>query len=190
MSAPKIPPFEYIVFQLIDWYKEAYGMEKNREFNQKNDLSILKVIKLSFFVVAKEHKSLLPIFNNYYAMPLGHVESDIYDHIRLNKGSFTAFTISPSGTVIKDEYLDSLSEDIFLDVDPDLRQSINTSIRGLKNSNPKLITYTGYQLVELSHQWYSWKRTIALAKSMGSKSRQIPSETIAEETKIFSLEEA
>lgn len=190
MNSLKISTFEYIVFQLINWYKEAYRLEDNRAFNQGNDLSILKVIKLSFFVVANKHESLLRTFDKFYAMPLGHVESDIYDYIRSNKGSFAAFTISPSGTVIKDDFIASLSEDKFLNVDSAIRQSIYDSVENLKNDYPDLIMYTGYQLVELSHQWYSWKRTFALAKSMGSKSRQIPSETIAEETKIFSLEEA
>jgi len=190
MSGPKIPSFEYIVFQLIDWYKEAHGIEDNRDFNQKNDLSILKVIKLSFFVVANKHESLLPIFNNYYAMPLGHVESDIYNHIRLTNGDFTAFIISPSGTIIKDEFLDSLSEGNFIDIETHIKSAIISSILTLKNSNPNLIKYTGYQLVELSHQWYSWKRTFALARSMGSNSKQIPPETIEKETKFFSLEEA
>ncbi len=190
MNSLKISTFEYIVFQLINWYKEAYRLKDNRAFNQGNDLSILKVIKLSFFVVANKHESLLRTFDKFYAMPLGHVESDIYDYIRSHNGRFTAFTISPSGTVIKGEFMESLSENNFSNVDFDLRKSINISIEDLKNANPGLIKYTGYQLVELSHQWYSWKRTFALAKSMGSNSRQIPSETIAEETKIFSLEEA
>lgn len=190
MNSSKISTFEYIVFQLINWYKEAYGLEGNRAFNPENDLSIVKVIKLSFFVVANKHETLLRTFDKFYAMPLGHVEREVYDYIRSNNGSFTSFTISPSGTIIKRDFIESLSEENFSNVDSTIKQSIKTSIQELKNSNRNLIKYTGYQLVELSHMWYSWKRTFALSRSMGSNSRQIPSETIAEENKIFFLQEA
>ena len=78
---PKTLAFEYLVYQLLDWYKEAFGNV------EENDLSTLKVLKLLFFVTAisskNEDESLLESpFNKFYAMPLGHVEGDVYSDIK------------------------------------------------------------------------------------------------------------
>jgi len=69
----KIDAFEYLVYQLQMWH------EKESESNQ-NDLSVLKVLKLLFFVSAVDTKQdsentlLDKVFTNFVAMPYGHVE--------------------------------------------------------------------------------------------------------------------
>ena len=72
--------FEYFLCELMKWDMEARSLT---EFNTSNDLSILKALKLLFFTVAvdaKDENSLLEtIFDNFHAMPLGHVELDIYN---------------------------------------------------------------------------------------------------------------
>ncbi|MFP7657615.1 hypothetical protein [Chryseobacterium proteolyticum] len=71
--------FEYFLCELMKWDMEARHLE---DFNTNNDLSILKSLKLLFFTVAidaKNNNPLLNIFNNFHAMPLGHVELDVYN---------------------------------------------------------------------------------------------------------------
>jgi len=82
----KIKYFEYFVSHLIKQTKD-YEEFKN------NDFSILKVQKLLFLSCAVNVK-LLDIFDNWYAMPYGHIEKDIYDYTRKNKGKFSFFTLT------------------------------------------------------------------------------------------------
>lgn len=100
--------FDYFVYQLLNWYKEAYG-----ENIVENDLSILKVLKLLFFMTAigakkEDDDSLLDnTFDKFYAMPYGHVEGDIYDSIKQkNTKSF----IDNYKTVLDDIDFSSLGE--------------------------------------------------------------------------------
>ncbi|HNM25789.1 MAG TPA: hypothetical protein PKL15_10175, partial [Saprospiraceae bacterium] len=82
----KILAFEFVLNELMDWHKELTGNET------KNDFSILKSLKLLFFVSAartnsSNHSVLLEdVFTNYVAMPYGHVESDVYAYLREARG--------------------------------------------------------------------------------------------------------
>ncbi|WP_433779398.1 hypothetical protein [Flavobacterium anhuiense] len=168
--------FEYYVFKLLEWYNEC------ADNNQNNDLSTLKVLKLLFFGVAitAEENSIDTLldkpFNTFYAMPYGHVESDIYDSIR--RKEFHNLNINNS----------SLSINANLQfLDGDIKNKIDTSIQKLKNANPKLILMTPFDLVELSHRWYSWQFYFNKAQRNGSYSELIPAQMIKLEQKFFSL---
>ena len=183
----KIRAFEYVLFKLKEWYKEVNNISNDALFNRNNDLSILKVVKLNFFVAANE-KELLDTFDKFYAMPLGHVESDVYDHIKCNSGELTEFVISPSKTIVKENFVDQLSEASYADLNAPVKALIDNSVSLLQEQNGDLINYPGFQLVELSHLWFSWKRTFSMAKSLSLNSRKIPSELIAKERKIFLMD--
>jgi hypothetical protein len=73
--AEKEQAFGYICLQLANWYVEQSKI-KPEEFNQKNDLSVLKVMKLLFFIVSTSPE-LLEVFNNWWAVPYGHEEADV-----------------------------------------------------------------------------------------------------------------
>ena len=90
----KIKAFEYFVYTLI-------RQTKNLEELKSSNFSILKVQLLLFFLVSKETK-LLDVFDNWYALPYGNIEADIYRYIRHNKGKFSFFTLTRFG--IKLEY--------------------------------------------------------------------------------------
>ena len=96
-STHKKQAFEYLVFKLVKWYKSNHN-------SNINDLSILKVLKLTFFVSAvgttRDTKDTLldNVFDNYFAMPYGHVESDIYNSIKLEE--FINISINNSKTEI------------------------------------------------------------------------------------------
>ena len=80
----RIDIFETIVHKLRDWYMEENGIETIEDFNNINDFSILKLIKLHFFVTAinsNEDNSLINKFV-FFAMPYGPVETFIYSKIK------------------------------------------------------------------------------------------------------------
>lgn len=178
-TATKVKAFEYFTNHLVDWYKEQ---NHEQEFSD-NDLSKLKVLKIHFFVCAsrasEKEDGLLDVFDNFWAMPYGHVESDVYtwldklDYIRIDNYKLD---------IVK-EYLD----DYFLDLDSDIKKRIDESFVAVKSTNAKLVNYMAVDLVELSHTWYSWKSMYKLARSFKKYSMKIPKEIIKSENKIYSL---
>lgn len=171
----KIPYFEYFVKNLIDWHHEKTSQSKN-------DLSILKVLKLLFFTSAigtnegSENTLLDNIFDNFYAMPYGHVESDIYNVICDNRLNNIVID-NNSSRINTGANFNNLSSDYKSDIDKALKE--------LKNINPDIITDSSFKLVDLSHAWYSWQYNYSLAKKKNLNSIQIPKEHIKEEEKIF-----
>jgi hypothetical protein len=173
----KLKAFEYIVHKLYEWYLETGRSPES------NDLNKLKILKLLFFTSAissnEDDEGLLSTFNNYCAMPYGHVESDIYDQMWM----VDSFAISRSGLDIFEDNTPDFSDADFADV----KTSIDNSLSKLKEANPNLITTSAFDLVELSHVWDSWRSMYSLAKSMGKNSIHIPNEMIQNEYKIYSL---
>jgi uncharacterized phage-associated protein len=176
--------FEYVVFKLIEWFKTQNQIATDAAFNQANDLTKLKVIKLHFFSSAVNSKSnrLLDLFNNFYAMPYGHVESDIYNTIN----DLERYSISNNSLTIKPQYIEQLSAS-FNDFDASYKQEIDTAILNLSAENKTLIKYPALDLVELSHNYFSWKCMFNIARSQDRYSEPIPSQLIKEETKFFAL---
>ncbi len=177
----KIQAFEFVVFKLVNWYKTQNSIIDDGIFTATNDLNKLKVIKLHFFVSAVNSKSnsLLNVFDNFYAMPYGHVESDIYS----NWNNFDFYNIqNKSLTVLK-----NITEKDFIFLSYELKAEISEAVESLKKINSELINYNSLQLVELSHKWFSWKSMFSYAKSNHRYSEYIPSSLIKEENKTFEL---
>lgn len=168
--------FEYYVVKLLEWYNEKAGDVEN------NDLSTLKVLKLLFFgtAISTEEAGANTLldnpFNRFYAMPYGHVESEIYDSIR--KKRFDNLTINNVNSIINPAL--NFQEG-------DIKNKIDLSIAKLKEANSNLILMTSFELVELSHRWYSWQFYFNKAQRNGSFSELIPAEMIKLEQKFFSL---
>ena len=171
----KLPYFEYFAKLLVDWHSQKSG-------TTTNDLSTLKVLKLLFFASAVDTKAnyedtlLDTIFDRYYAMPYGHVESDIYSLIRDNR--LINVTINNQRSIINSE-IELPSQK--------LKKDIEKAVESLKISNPNIILASSFELVDLSHSWYSWQYFYKLAKKQGFNSIQIPISEIKEEEKIFML---
>lgn len=173
----KIDAFEYLVYQLQLWHS------KESDSNQ-NDLSVLKVLKLLFFVSAVDTKQdskntlLDNVFDNFVAMPYGHVESDVYRHIK--QKSHANININNTCSIIKDSFNVE-------NIDADIRSSIDNSLIKIKKINPNIIKYSSFDLVDLSHEWYSWQYFYNEAVSEGVFSKAIPVEEIKSEEKIYQL---
>jgi len=175
-KAEKLLAFEYTLSRLHDWYKEAYTE------SSKNDISILKSLKLLFFISAvdaninSQNTLLDNTFNNFVAMPYGHVESDVYDGIKQGLLKFTK--IDTRNSLIDDAQS-------LLELDYKTRQNIDISLEKLKTINFDLIKMSSFELVELSHLWYSWQKNFQKAKKSHSFSYPISIDEIKGEEKIY-----
>lgn len=180
--ANKLLYFEYILDKLLYWYVEGGSLE------QANDLSILKSIKLLFFVSAvranpgNDNNLIENVFNEFTAMPYGHVESDIYSILKRRNGDLNCFRFEENSLIRKIDFepYSVTLEQIFLD-------EIDLSINQIKEINFNLINESPFNLVELSHAWFSWRKNYTLGKSKGSHSWKIPAIDIINEIKNFNL---
>lgn len=174
--------FEYFVYQLQKWYIGKYGSFEN------NDFSILKVLKLLFFCSAIEAEkdkddTLLDIaFDNFYAMPYGHVESDVYNAIRGGELSF--FKIDRDKTTLNSSNID---DNNFTNLSNNIKTKIDSSFKKLLEKNEKVLEMLPLDLVLLSHHWYSWRYYYNKAKEKGVYSEKIPNSVIKLENKVLHL---
>lgn len=181
-NTEKLKYFEYFVHKTYEWYGK----------DNQNDLSILKLMKLLFFTTAvnakKDSENLLldRVFNNFVAMPFGHVESFIYESIKSNK-ILEFYELSYSKTIRKDNFAPYLFKSYVDGLNNSITEYIDKSIDELKRKNPDLINYSAFDLVELSHQWFSWKSFYNMGAISGLKSTEIDKEIIISEPKHFFL---
>jgi uncharacterized phage-associated protein len=180
----KLTAFEYVLFKLIQLYKSKMNFDNDNEFNKNNDFSKLKVIKLHFFVSAVNSKNnrLLDVFNNFYAMPYGHVESDIYCNI----SNLKRYIISKNSIEIKNQYINNIEES-FINLNQTIREEIDNSIITLNNKNKNIIILSALDLVEISHFHFSWRYAYGIAVNNNRYSEPIQSNLIKNEIKYFSL---
>lgn len=86
--------FEHFLDSLIVWWKQS---NPNKPF-EENDLGKLKIMMLLFFTVANScnpnEDGLLKVFNNFIAIPYGHIEKDIFDLIGYKKGRIGKYLIT------------------------------------------------------------------------------------------------
>lgn len=174
----KIKAFEYLQIRLIEWFDESVN------FKVENDISTLKALKLLFFVssvgtVKDSVETLLDTpFNKFVAMPYGHVESEIYDAMK--KGEIINIKIDNSKTIIENsEAILMLSEDI--------KSKIDFAVESLKKANYKIINFSSFELVELSHKWFSWKKNYQKALENNAFMYQILTSEIKSEDKFYQI---
>lgn len=136
----KIQVFEEVLYHLHSWYKEENP-------DKENDISILKAMKLLFFVSgADTENNLFDVFD-FQAWQYGHVEADVYNFYSERKGVFENFTLDRNKLTFKDGYEPK---------DNPFSEKIKGNIQKLKNENPDLIYYEAFRLVDISHSYLSW----------------------------------
>ena len=153
--------FEYLMDCFIDWYK---SIKNDNSFHYS--FTKLKVIKLLFFASAvnanNEDHNLLGTFNKFVAMPFGPVESDIYN--KMNQSAIGKYCISDKELKI---------------------EQINESVEALKKINNRLVLYSAFDLVDLSHKWSCWRTTYSYARQINKGSISIPDNLIINSDKYF-----
>lgn len=177
----KVLAFEYMLSELFEWYSEI--QTKNNSISDITSFSRLKSLKLLFLTAAvgtsEDNEGLLDIFNNFYAMQHGPVESDIYGAILA--GNTHVFDFSGRDTKMNDE-----KKKLFNNIDSSIKQRIDSAIALLKEQNKNIVTYPPFDLVEITHKWNSWKIAIEVAQILGKGSEMMNIENIKSDVKYFS----
>lgn len=157
-----------------EWYKEESKGSMN--FHNRSKLSVLKLLFLAAAPKKQGDCDLLDTFNNFYALPYGPVESDVYNAIQKN--------ILPSYTVTERSILKKEIHQLPYTIDEYIK--IKNAVDALKEKNRHLIILNAFSLVEITHKWESWKQSIAFARLMDMSSYKMTKESIrSDRNKIF-----
>lgn len=166
----KILAFEYLVTQMMKW-----------NGSETSSFTRLKALKLLFFVATVKDEfghDLLDVFDNFYALPNGPVESDVYNCItadRLSYYSFMSFSVSSKKTYDEDG------------IKPKLKEKLDLSLNRLLSINPSIFKYSAEDLVALSHYWTVWKNSITIANIFGKGSYKMSTALIRKSEPYYSL---
>jgi uncharacterized phage-associated protein len=163
-------------------YFEFFLEKLFQSCSNNNDFSIVKTQKLLYFLcnsIKDEHDAypLFDIFNNFYALPYGHVEYDTYAATRDNNLKF--FEVNRFGMIRKTTGLRiSISSD-------DYTAKIDSAFDNLKKTSLPLKSSS--YLVDLSHCHESWIVNYRLAQSENKLNHKIEKSALNSESKYFSL---
>lgn len=166
--------FEYLLNRLLKWFEEVAPQKNVASFTR------VKTLKLLFFVSAikdENGKDLLDIFDKFYAMPHGPVESDIYN--LMSKNTLDYFSFADIYMSIKKDY----KEPEFLD--KNIISRIDNAIYRIRVLNPGIITLGAFDLVDISHKWSVWKNSMRVAELLGKSSQLMPVDGIRSNIQIF-----
>lgn len=178
MEEKKLVITKYILYKFGLWYEESVGD------CDKNDLSILKSLKLIFLLatinVNKSDKNLINLGFRFAAMPYGPVEVEIYDWYKNNLLNdiinINGLDFSNLEKFIKDNLIPENEKTI-----------IDENIDILKSNNYYLVTKSAKYLVDLTHKFSSWKNNYALALRSNKFSQPIPEADLKNDTLHYSL---
>lgn len=162
----KIKAFEYILNRIIKWGEESVPSVPISSFTR------LKVLKLLFLIATVKNEydnDLLDIFDNFYALANGPVESDVYNCI--TSDSLTFYSFKSFSVTSKLQYSSN-------DLDTVLKDRLDVSIAKMRSENPYLVSYSAERLVELTHNWAAWQNSIQIAKLLGKGSAKMSTESI------------
>ncbi len=172
MKTNKILLFEYLIYCLIEWYKDAvsYNKHLNKHFSR------LTALKLLFFVstikdTENDNKDLLDIFDNFCAMQYGPVEIDIYTAIVDGKTQLYQFGVH-------ELIVNSQDNAIFDSLNLQDKNRIDRAIMLLKNRNSKIISYPASILIDISHKWDAWQNAMSIASMLGRRCENMPINSI------------
>ncbi len=172
----KIYAFDYMLSLFEEWYNED-NKEQNRGFEKCSKLSVLKLLFLASAPKGGDSIDLLDVFDNYYALPYGPVESDIYNAIQNDE--------LPSYTV-KDRTIVAKNAQIPLPYSVDRFCNIKRAVDELKSVNSSLVKLNAFELVEITHKWESWNKSIEFARFMGVSSyKMTPMDIRADSSRCF-----
>ena len=176
----KILAFEYLLLQMIKHLKlNDYAQKDEKEIAK--EFSRLKSLKLLFLAAtaskSKTDEGLLKTFDSFYAMQYGPVESSIYDAITQN--TLPHFNISLEGTTLTGE-IQSCENEISNDLDDQERKSLNNALNQLLQRNPKILSYTPFELVKITHKWKVWKEAYNFALFMNKRSEKMDMSNLEE----------
>ena len=171
----KIYAFEYLLTLLLDWSKDLIPAVPEYSYTR------LKALKLLFFTAAVKNEhggDLLDVFDNFYALPNGPVESDIYNCITADQ--LTYYTFKDFSFGLKQRYDEK-------ELNEELKSRIKLAVVALRAKNERIVSYKAEQLVDLSHIWMSWQKSISMAKALGKGSYRMSPSDIRSNPQFFTI---
>ena len=173
----KIACFEYVLDRLLEWYRE-----KRKSDTDYLSFTRLKVLKLLFFVAAvredENGDDLLGIFDSFYAMQHGPVESDVYNAMvqnGLHKYHFEGRNVK----IVRSRYV--------LEPTPDHQAAVDRAIGRLKAKNDNIIVRSASELVDISHRWNCWRIAMEIAILQNKGSELMDKELIRQSKQYYTL---
>lgn len=155
----KTDAFDYLLYLYKQWFDDV--APKGESFE---NISKLAVLKMLFLTSAPKNNTdnddLLSVFNNFYALPYGPVESDIYNAIKSD--------LLPNFTITERSVLQKNSDVVF-SLSAEDKERLENVVDNLRQKNQQLIQLNPFDLVEITHQWDSWKNAYHLARFMGKQ---------------------
>ena len=177
MEVDKIKAFDYMLHLFEEW-RDNYETIKGKPFPK------LTAMKLLFLAAAPKEEGgddLLDIFDNFYAMPYGPVEIDVYNAIQEDKlPSFSVKYRSIEPREGAEPYNAKRYNDKFY-------HRVRNALNDLKEKNEKLVLLNAFELVEITHRWSSWNRAMDFAEFMKQLSAKMSIDSIRDSSKIFDL---
>lgn len=153
--------FEYLVFRLNEW-----KLKLENENVKVPAFTKLRLQKILFLVcswqVTNTNMKLLSVFDNFYALPYGPVEMDIYEAMKNDSFQHICF----EGNIC---ICDSLMSTMFAGVSDEHKLYVDETIKHFMDSHLKYLSMPVFDLVELTHRWSAWKITMDIATFFGKK---------------------
>lgn len=188
MERQKELAFKYFLMKMFEWYKQKGGKP------EENDFSALKVLKLLFFVCATEtqfphsdEKDLLDLFNDYYAMPYGPVEDEVYREFKTSEAPFNGLFKKKDGQPVFEYAI--LENETNEGLESEWKKYIDTSVKTLISKNSELVMQGAFDLVTITHYWSCWKTNYKIALQQKRRKIKISSNQIRGDKKYFSFED-
>ena len=166
------------MLQLFEKWRDSHEELKNEPFPK------LKAMKLLFLAAAPKEEGgddLLDIFDNFYAMPYGPVEIDVYNAIQEDK--LPSFSVKYR-SIEPREGAEPYNAKRY---NGKLYHRVRNAVNDLKEKNEKLVLLNAFELVEITHRWSSWDWAMNFAEFMEQLSAKMPTDSIRDSSKIFDL---
>lgn len=163
--------FEYLVFRLNEW---KLKLEKEKIIVPV--FTKLRLQKILFLICAwkteSTNRKLLKIFNQFYALPYGPVEMDIYEAMK-NHIAFQYINFDGNECIYN-----NLEESMFVSVSKECRNLIDEAVDDFSNDHKQYLTMPVFDLVDITHRWSAWKITMDIATFLGNKKEKMSVECI------------
>ena len=164
--------FEYLVYLLKHWKDDLYP-------NFTEAFTKLKLHKILFLVAAVKATSqdhlLLDVFDNFYALPYGPVEIDIYD--AMNGNLFKRIRFEGNNCEVG-----NLNDCYFDNLDITQKHAMDEAIMTIREMGADYITKDPFELVDITHKWTSWQVAMQVAEMLGNKREYMSTDDIINST--------
>ena len=163
--------FEYLVFRLNEW-----KLKLEKEKIKVPVFTKLRLQKILFLICAwkaeSTNRKLLKIFNQFYALPYGPVEMDIYEAMK-NRIYFQYINFDGNEWIYN-----NLEESMFVAVSEECRNLIDEAVDDFSKDHRQYLTMPVFDLVDITHRWSAWKITMDIATFFGNKKEKMSVECI------------